>query len=79
MTSKIFWTIFSEKQILLIKDYYLKRYSKKAFSDLKKSIYNSVDQLQANPLIGQREASLIHLNKEIRYLVVKSYKVLYLP
>ncbi|WP_299399135.1 type II toxin-antitoxin system RelE/ParE family toxin [uncultured Gelidibacter sp.] len=67
---KIIWSEFAETQLDEIYEYYLQKTNPKIAKTLLNGIINA-------PLIGQEEELLKHRKIEYRYLLFKSYKLIY--
>ena len=77
MTLKIIWSEFAETQLDEIYEYYEKEVSPRIAKKLVKEIINESKKLVKAPLIGQEEELLKKRKLEYRYLVFKSYKLIY--
>lgn len=77
MGLKVYWTKFAENELLQI----FKHYKKKADISVAKKLVNGIlDEpsiLENNYEIGQLEELLIHREENFRYIVYKSYKIIY--
>jgi plasmid stabilization system protein ParE len=78
MELEIKWTDFSKRELKKIFEYYKKEASVNVARKLVVGITKETLKLKANPRIGQQEELLKNTNKEFRYLVYKSYKIIYL-
>ena len=77
MALKIFWTEFAEKELKEIFNYYHEKANYQVAKNLIDGIYNATLKLAAQPEIGQIEELLIARKEGFRYLVFKSYKIIY--
>lgn len=77
MTWTILWSSFAEKQIANIYSYYLEEASAKVAKKIARSLIKAPDSLIKNPELGQIELSLTALKIEYRYILYKSYKIIY--
>jgi toxin ParE1/3/4 len=77
MVLKIIWSEFAETQLDEIYEYYEKKSSPRVAKKLLKGIINEPKKLIKSPLIGQEEELLKQRKTEYRYLVFKSYKLIY--
>lgn len=77
MGLEVYWTEFSEKELEKIFDYYHEKVSLSVAHKLTDGIYNAALKLENHPEIGQMEGLLKDRKQEFRYLVYKSYKIVY--
>ncbi len=77
MTWTILWSSFAEQQIANIYSYYLEEASVKVAKKITHGIIKAPDSLIKNPELGQIELSLTDLKIEYRYILFKSYKIIY--
>ena len=77
MAVKIFWTVFAEKELENIFEYYKEKAGYRIAKRLVDNIYDTTETLKDQYEIGQKEELLIERVEEFRYLVVKNYKVIY--
>lgn len=78
MEMTIFWTVFARDKLDDIFDYYKRRSgSANVARKLVKSIIDHTIGLEKHPYIMQREELLMDPSQEFRYLVFKSYKIIY--
>jgi plasmid stabilization system protein ParE len=77
MELNIYWTDFAKKELQNIFDYYKENASLNVARKLVIGITKETIKLQKQPTIGQVEESLENLVKDFRYLVYKSYKIIY--
>ncbi len=77
MGLKIFWAEFSENELKKIYDYYRERAGTRIAKKLINGIYNETQNLISHPKTGQVEEFLKDRKEEFRYLVFKSYKIIY--
>jgi len=74
---KIYWIFYAQNKILEIEDYYSKVASEYIAQKLINGIFESVEYLIDNPLMGPIEEMLAHRKEKFRYLVYKNYKIIY--
>ncbi|MBK8806769.1 MAG: type II toxin-antitoxin system RelE/ParE family toxin [Bacteroidales bacterium] len=74
----VYWTHFAENKLDDIYTYYKEKSGTRIARKLVDEIVNKTLELEKNPLIGQKELLLSHRIQEFRYLVYKSYKIIYL-
>lgn len=77
MEFEIIWSEFSEFQIDKIFEYYQKEASLNVALKLVEGILNAPEVLRKSPFIGQKELLLQERKNEYRYLVFKSFKIIY--
>jgi plasmid stabilization system protein ParE len=77
MELKIYWTDFSKKELKKIFDYYKENASLNVAKNLVIGITKEATKLRKQPTIGQIEEALEKSEKDFRYLVFKSYKIIY--
>jgi plasmid stabilization system protein ParE len=77
MELKIYWTEFSEKELVKIFKYYNKKANYQIAKKLVDGIYNETLKLRNQPEIGQIEELLQSREQDFRYLVFKNYKIIY--
>ena len=77
MALKIYWTDFSKNKLRAIFDYYKEKASLRIARRLVNGITQEVIKLQNQPNIGSREELLTKREQDFRYLVHKSYKIIY--
>lgn len=77
MELTIYWTQFAENKLEDIFFYYKEKASIRIAKLLIFEIIDKTQELKKNPFIGQRETLLGQRKEEFRYLVYKSYKVIY--
>jgi len=77
MEWKIIWSSFSERQITAIYEYYLGEASARVAKKIVAGIIKSPNALLINPELGQLEFYLLELQVEYRYILYKSYKIIY--
>ncbi len=73
----IFWTQFAEDKLTDIFEYHNYNVGVKVAQNLVTEIIEESLKLSRNPYIGQKEELLMERAQEYRYLVVKSYKIIY--
>jgi plasmid stabilization system protein ParE len=76
---KVIWSHSAENRLLDIYNYYSLKASPAVAKKLVKELIQASIKLQQTPFIGQIEPLLTHRSSEYRYLVVKSYKIIYCP
>lgn len=77
MALKIIWSEFAETQLDEIYEYYEKAASSRVAKNLLKGIINESKKLIKTPHIGQEEELLKQRKTHYRYIVFKSYKLIY--
>lgn len=77
MELRIFWTDFSQKELEKIFTYYRDKAGVRIAKKLIDGIYNEALKLKNQPKIGQQEELLKTREEGFRYLVYKSYKIIY--
>lgn len=77
MELEIYWTDFSKKQLKNIFDYYKEEASLNVARKLVLGITKEAAKLKKHPTIGQEEELLDKDSRDFRYLVFKSYKIIY--
>lgn len=77
MELKVVWSNFAEIQLDEIFEYYKKEASPKVANKLVREIILKSETLKNSPFIGQREIRLEKRKFDYRYLVYKSYKLIY--
>lgn len=77
MVAKIIWSDFALRQLKKIHNYYKKETSEETAQRLTKLIVQTTIQLETNPQIGTKEPLLEDYEFEYRFLVKKSYKIIY--
>jgi len=77
MELEIYWTDFSKKELKNIFDYYKKEASLNVARNLVLGITKEATKLKKHPNIGQEEELLTKDSRDFRYLVFKSYKIIY--
>ena len=77
MALNIYWTDFAKIELKKIFEYYKVNTSSSTASKIAKGISKETLILSKHPLIGQKEELLIKKGQEYRYLVYKSYKIIY--
>ena len=78
MELDVYWTDFSKKELKNIFDYYKENASLNVAKTLVIGITKEAEKLKKQPKIGQEEELLDEDPKDFRYLVYKSYKIIYL-
>ena len=77
MDLTVYWTRFAENKLDDIFDYYETKASIIVAQKLVTGIVDRTIGLNKNPYIGQKEELLSDRPKNFRYLVFKSYKIIY--
>lgn len=77
MGLKIYWTEFAEKELERIFEYYQEKASYGIAKKLVDGIYNRTLNLKEQPEIGKVEELLKERKQKFRYLVYKTYKIIY--
>jgi len=78
MEVNLFWTEESVHQLRDIFDYYSSKVSATVAMKLVGGIIEHVETLRSNPHVGQVEELLRNRKNKYRYLIFKSYKIIYL-
>lgn len=73
----VYWTEFAENKLLRIKNYYKKKISLSFAISIVDGIIDETIGLEKNPYIGQVEPTLAKKPQKFRYLIHKSYKIIY--
>jgi len=73
----VYWTHFAENKLDDVFAYYCEKVGFRIAQKLVSEIISKSVDLEQNPLIGQKELLLTHRIQEFRYLVYKSYKIIY--
>lgn len=77
MELAIYWTDFSKKELKSIFDFYKEKASVNIARSLVIGITKEASKLKKQPTIGQEEELLENDSRDFRYLVFKSYKIIY--
>ncbi|MGY5353585.1 type II toxin-antitoxin system RelE/ParE family toxin [Wenyingzhuangia sp. IMCC45467] len=77
MGLKIYWTEFAETELEEIFKHYKEKAGIRVAKKLVNGILNEPKILENNYEIGQREELLIHRKENFRYIIYKSYKIIY--
>lgn len=77
MTWKVIWSSFAEQQIAEIYDYYAEQADLVVAKKIASGIINAPNILIKNPELGARESYLADLSLEYRYILHKSFKIIY--
>ena len=77
MEIKILWTDFAKSAVRSIYDYYLEHVSRKLARKLVIGIVAETKQLQLQPTMGTLEPLLEKDPRKFRYILYKSYKIIY--
>jgi len=78
MEVKIYWTDFAKRQLQDIFDYYNENASLRVAEKLVEGIVDESFKLERQPEIGQEEALLTGYDFTYRYIIYKSYKIVYM-
>jgi len=78
MELRIKWTDFSKKELKNIFEYYKEKAGINVAKKLVSGIAKETLKLKKQPTIGQEEELLKNDPRELRYLVYKNYKIIYL-
>ena len=78
MELEVYWTDFSKKELKNIFDYYKENANLNVAKTLVVGITKETTKLKKQPNIGQEEELLEKDSRDFRYLVYKSYKIIYL-
>lgn len=73
----VVWTDSAIEELKVIYNHYYFKAGKKGADKLANLIVDQTILLEKTPRIGQTEEMLMHLQKEIRYLVHGNFKVVY--
>lgn len=77
MEIKILWTDFAKSAVRSIYDYYLEHVSRSLARKLVIGIVTETKQLQYQPKMGTLEPLLEKDPRDFRYILYKSYKIIY--
>ena len=77
MEIKILWTDFAKSAVRSIYDYYLEHVSRNLATKLVVGIVDETKQLQYQPKMGTLEPLLEKDPRDFRYILYKSYKIIY--
>lgn len=77
MELKIYWTDFAKKELQNIFNFYKENSSLNVARKLVIGVTKETIKLQKQPMIGQVEEYLENPVKEFRYLIFRSFKVIY--
>ncbi|MFO7719445.1 MAG: type II toxin-antitoxin system RelE/ParE family toxin [Gillisia sp.] len=77
MELKIYWTGFSEREMEKIYEYHREAAGSSIAKKLVDGIYNETLKLKTQPKIGKSEELLKNRKQNFRYLVFRSYKIIY--
>ena len=77
MELAVYWTRFAEDKLDDIYDYYESKAGTRIARKLISGIIDKTIGLDKNPHIGQKEELLSDRPQNFRYLVFKSYKIIY--
>ena len=74
---KIYWTIFAKAELQKIFDYYKENASLRVAKNIVENIVKEPHSIIKTPYIGQIEQHLPERKEIYRYLIYKSYKIIY--
>ena len=77
MNYKVVWSDFAELQLDEIFEYYLENASLLVAQNLIEAIILEPNKLLKNPEIAQKEDLLANRNDNYRYIICKSYKIIF--
>lgn len=77
MSWQLTWSSFAEGQIAKIHDYYLEEAGVKVAKKMATGIIKAPNVLRKNPELGQQEMALSELHTDYRYIIYKSFKIIY--
>lgn len=77
ITFKILWTDFAIDQLKDIFDFYKVKASQTIAQKLVQKIIDSTIILENNPKSGRREGLLSDRSREFRFVIVKTFKIIY--
>ena len=77
MEIKVLWTDFAKSAVRSIFDYYLEHVSRNLARKLVVGIVSETKLLQFQPTIGTIEPLLEKDSRNFRYILYKSYKIIY--
>jgi len=77
MSLFVYWTRFAEKELDNIFSYYEEKTSLSRAKKLVNKIIDKTISIENTPFIGQKELTLKNYKEDFRYLVYKSYKIIY--
>ena len=77
MEIKILWTDFAKSSVRSIYDYYLEHVSRSLSRKLVIGIVTETKHLQYQPTMGTLEPLLEKDPRDFRYILYKSYKIIY--
>ncbi len=78
MEMMVLWSDSAIHDLKEIKDYYTCVANLRVARKIVNAIVDKSLHLESNPNLGQAEELLIHLQKNIRYLIEGNYKIVYL-
>jgi plasmid stabilization system protein ParE len=73
----VFWTRCAEKKLDKIFDYFELKVSSRVALKIVRGIIDKTIGLKKSPYIGQKEELLSDRPQDFRYLIFKSYKIIY--
>ena len=73
----IFWDLKADEALDEIYDYYLENYSKKTADRLRREIIDKIEVLIENPEVYPLEPLLKDIAGNLRYILVRHFKVIY--
>ena len=77
MALTVYWTQFAENKLEDIFSYYESKAGLRVANKLVFEIVDKTIGLEKNPLIGQKEPLLATRPEDFRYLICKSFKIIY--
>lgn len=77
MGLEVYWLQLVEDKLEDIYGYYCEKAGKQIAIGLINGIVNTTIGIESQPEIGQIEVELDHRKEEFRYLIFKSYKIVY--
>lgn len=73
----IFWDIKADRALDDIHKYYLENYSKKTADKLRREVFDKIEVLIENPEVYPLEPLLKEIPGNLRYILVRHFKVIY--
>jgi len=77
MQLEVIWSKFAENQLDEIFEYYEENASERVAIEMVIGLLNEPERLKKDPFIGEKEELLKERKTSYRYLVFKSYKIIY--
>lgn len=77
MAFNVVWSSFSEKQLDKIFEYYLDEAGEQVAKKVVKNLLERVECLKDHPELGPKEPYLTDLTLTYRYILYKSFKIIY--